>query len=130
MRRQAVLVACNHAVAHSALTDPVASSVLSRLEIGGEIDHPSRLKLDRLVNSWDEEALNEVDSTHRGDLSPHAELFNKARAANALVHALNQESSGQESWLDATESIYEALVCLDYDPEADRFARLIDDILR
>jgi hypothetical protein len=38
--------------------------------------------------------------------------LNKARAANALLYALNQEPFSQESWLAAAEAIYGALVYL------------------
>lgn len=68
-RRQAVLAACSQAIEHSALTDPIALSTLSRLRAGDEIDHLSRLRLDRLVDAWDEEAWKEVDNTHTGDLA-------------------------------------------------------------
>jgi hypothetical protein len=128
-RRQAVLAACSRAVEHSALTDPIASSVLSRLKAGVEIDERSRLSLDRLVAAWDEAAWMEVDNTHCGDMSLHAVRFNKARAANALVYAVNQESFSQNSWLAAAEAIYEALVCLDDDPKGDDLTQIIDEIL-
>jgi hypothetical protein len=71
-RRQVVLAACSLAVEHSALADPIALGVLSRLKAGDEIDDLSRLELDRIVAAWDEEAWNEVDSTHRGDSNRHA----------------------------------------------------------
>jgi hypothetical protein len=45
-RRQAVLVACSQAVERSALTDPIALSILSRLRAGDEIDDLARLRLD------------------------------------------------------------------------------------
>jgi hypothetical protein len=128
-RRQAVLAACSLAVEHSALTDPIALGVLSRLKAGNEIDDLSRLELDRIVAAWDEEAWNEVDSTHRGDLNRHAVRFNKARAANALLYALNQESSDQDSWLTAAEAIYEAFVCLDDDPKGDDLTRIIKKMI-
>jgi hypothetical protein len=128
-RRQAVLAACSQAVEHSALTDPIASSVLSRLRAGGQVDDLARLRLNRLVDAWDEEAWKEVDNTHTGDLSVHAARFNKARAANALVYALEHESPNQDSWLAAAEAIYEALVCLDDDPKGDALTQKIDKIL-
>ena len=127
-RRQATLAACSLAVEHSALTDPVASSVLFRLKAGNEIDDLSRLRLDWLVAAWDEEAWKEADNTHCGDLSRHAIRFNKARAANALLYALNQESFSQDAWLAAAEAIYEALVCLDDDPKGDELTQMIDEI--
>jgi precorrin-4 methylase len=128
-RQQAVLAACCQAVEHSALTDPTASSVLSRLKAGGEIDDLARLRLDRLVDAWDEEAWKEVDNTHTGDLSVYAARFNKARAANALVYALEHRSFSQDSWLAAAEAIYEALVCLDDDPKGDELTQVINEIL-
>jgi hypothetical protein len=59
----------------------------------------------------------------------YAARFNKARAANALVYALQHESRGQHTWLAAAEAIYEALVCLDDDPKDDELTRAIDQIL-
>jgi hypothetical protein len=128
-RRQAVLAACSQAVEYSALTDPITSSVLSRLRAGGQVDDLARLRLNRLVDAWDEEAWKEVDNTHTGDLSVHAARFNKARAANALVYALEHESPNKDSWLAAAEAIYEALVCLDDDPKGDALTQKIDKIL-
>jgi hypothetical protein len=128
-RQQAVLAACSQAVEHSALTDPIALSILSRLRTGGEIDDLARLRLNRLVDAWDEEAWKEVDNTHTGDLAVHAARFNKARAANALVYAVEHESVTQDPWLAAAEAIYEALVCLDDDPKGDELTDVINKIL-
>jgi hypothetical protein len=89
-----------------------------RLKAGDEIDGLARLRLDQLVDASDKEAWNEVDSTHTGDLFLHVASFNKARAANALVHALDQGKFSQDSWLAAAEAIYEALVGLDDNPQA------------
>jgi hypothetical protein len=128
-RRQVVLAACSRAVDHSGLTDQIASSVLARLKAGDEIDGLARRDLDGLAAAWDKEAWKEVDSTHTGDLSVHAASFNKARAANALVYALDQGKVSQDSWLAAAEAIYEALVCLDDDPKGAELARIMDKIL-
>jgi hypothetical protein len=128
-RRQAVPAACSQAVEHSALTDPIALSILSRLRAGDEIDDLARLRLDRLVDAWDEEAWKEVDNAHTGEFSVHTARFNKARAANALVYALEHESRSQDSWLTAAEAVYEVLVCLDDDQKGDTLTQKIAKIL-
>ena len=100
-----------------------------RLRAGGEFDDLSRLEPDGIVAAWDEEAWNEVDSTHRGDVNRHAVRFNKARAANALLYALNQGSSDQDPWVASAEAIYEALVCLDEDSKGGKLTRRINELL-
>jgi Zn-dependent M32 family carboxypeptidase len=126
-RRRATIIACQAAIKHSALSDPMVITLLSNLSDEIKIDDSARKKLEQLIDDLDEQALDdpELDKAYRGDLSRHNVIFNKARAANAVLFALDHG----EAWLEAAESIYEAFVCLDNRDEVKKLRKTIEEVL-
>ena len=104
-RRKAALAACRFALDRNSLNDPILDGAFRELEGRRQPTALTRMTLEKLVQSLDEEyfELEEATKAGRAPAEQYLEAFRKARTANALYCALSFDSLGA-----ATESIYEA----------------------
>ncbi len=107
-QRAAALAAARFALARNAVADPALSEALNALTAGRTTDTRLTERLQALVDSLDQVAwdLQEKEEAGQADQASRAEYlaaFQKARAANAVLAALNADP-----FTGACESTYEA----------------------
>lgn len=108
-------VVVREAVAHCGLEDPVVSSVLDKVATG---DPDAAKNMQAVVARLDEAAWSIQES--EGDSMRYLTAFTRARAASAVLFAIDQET------VAAMESIYEAQASLE---SVDSVRRLVEPLL-
>jgi hypothetical protein len=104
-RRQAALLACEFALSRNPVDSTVIRQGMATLRAGGSGDATLRKALQELTEKLDAEYFDLQEAADRGqtDSGSFLNAFRRARAANAVLSALNRNSLEA-----ATESIYEA----------------------
>lgn len=119
-RRQAALVACEHAATTVGLTAREAGEALAVLRGAAAPDRLLRQQLERLAAELDDEYFRLSEDGDPARKHESLQLFSKARATFALAFALSEDDAHLH------EAIYEAIVAMD-DPSD--LTYLVDAVL-
>jgi hypothetical protein len=121
-RRRVALTVSSLAIDRAGITDPRLAAGLERLQRGGYGDSPERGAVQALTEELDEVAWDIQDQADGADNADYAKAFMKARAANALWYALDEDPLEA-----AAEAAYEAGAAIE-DPQSLRTA--VEDVLK
>ena len=104
-QRAAALAAARFALAQTAVADPILSDGLDALAAGATVDSALVERIEAVVDALDQAQwqLQEKREAGKATEAEHRAAFQKARAANAVLAALNADTLAA-----ASDSIYEA----------------------
>src|SRR5947209_3184809 len=106
-QRKATLAACEFAIVHSKLENPLVQEALTSLRASGEFSPQHPAQLEALAARLDEEYLDlhEAAEEGRATTADYLPAFEKALAVAALAFAGNEDP-----FEASTEAVYEAAI--------------------
>lgn len=120
-RREAVRIACQHAISAVGIAEEEVGRALAILHGTAAPDASVVGRIENLVSKFDDQYFLLDDGGDAIQKEEALRLFSKARAASALAFALSSEDA------QLHEAIYEAISALD---NPDDLVRLVEEVLR